>query len=259
MIDIHCHILPEIDDGAKTIEESIMMARIASEEGIKKIISTSHYHPDSKFIMGKELENKVENLNEILRENNIDLEVYIGNELYYTVDLMSRLDELDFYTLNNSKYILIEFSPIKFPDNLTDIIYEFKLKGYIPVLAHIERYDNIIENPNLVYEYINEGALIQVNASSIVGKNGKEIKRLCDILLECDMVHFVGTDAHGSDKRRPLVKDAYYYAEKKIGLRRAKKIFFSNPENMLKNDEIVIIEPKKCKKKRIFSRIFSRF
>lgn len=258
MIDVHCHILPEIDDGSKTIEESINMAKIASEEGIKKIISTSHYHPDSKFIMGKDLGDRLEKFNEILKENNIDLVVYIGNELYYTVDLMSKLDELDFYSLNNSRYVLIEFSPIKFPDNLTDIIYEFKLKGYMPVLAHIERYSSIIENPNLVYDCINEGALIQVNASSIVGKNGKEIKKLCDILLENDMIHFVGTDAHGSDKRRPLIKDAYYYVEKKIGIRRAKKIFYSNPENMLNNDEITINTPEKYRKKGILSRIFNK-
>ena len=259
MIDVHCHILPEIDDGSKTMEESIKMAKIASEEGIKKIISTSHFHPESKFIMGKELENKIENLNYILKENKIDVEVYIGNEIYYTQDLLSKLDELGFYTLNNSRYVLIEFSPIKFPENLADIVYEFKLKGYIPVLAHIERYSDIVKSPNLVYDYINEGALIQVNASSIVGKNGKEVKKLCDILLDCDMIHFVGTDAHGSDKRRPLIKDAYYYTEEKIGVRKAKKIFYSNPQNMINNEGIVIIEPKKYRKKGILGRIFNKY
>ena len=127
MIDLHCHILPEIDDGASNLNEALEMARIAQHEGIKKMVNTSHFHPDFKFKMGKILQEEVNNFNLELKKNNIDIEVLLGNELYYYSDLIENLDDLDFYTINNSKYILIEFSPVNVPKNLSDIIYEIKL------------------------------------------------------------------------------------------------------------------------------------
>ena len=94
----------------------------------------------------------------------------IGNEIYYTKDLIKEIDELDFYTLNNSRYILIELPPTNFPKDLCNIVYELKEKNYIPVFAHVERYREVQENPELIYEVINAGAIIQVNSHSILGK-----------------------------------------------------------------------------------------
>ncbi len=168
MIDIHCHILPGVDDGAVDLEEALEMARIAEKEGIKTIINTSHFHPEFKYIMGDELVDIVDRFNIALKANNINLEVLLGNEIYYTDEIIENLDTLNFYTLNKSKYVLIEFSPMNVPKNLADVVYEVKLKGYTPVLAHVERYNNIIENPNIIYDCIKEGAIIQVNASSIL-------------------------------------------------------------------------------------------
>ncbi|MFR9069953.1 MAG: CpsB/CapC family capsule biosynthesis tyrosine phosphatase, partial [Paraclostridium sp.] len=132
MIDIHCHILPNVDDGSKSLDESIEMAKIAESEGIKKIVNTSHYHPDFKFKKGKELIEILNDFNDTLKTQGIDVEVVLGNELYYTYDLIENFDQLDFYSLNNSKYILIEFSPNNFPNNLVDIVYEIRLRKYIP-------------------------------------------------------------------------------------------------------------------------------
>ena len=133
MIDMHCHILPGVDDGAKDLYEAIEMAKIAEEDGIKKIINTSHFHPEFKFIMGSELIEKVDNFNKILKENNIDIEVLLGNEIYYTDGILEEIEDLNFYTINKSKYLLIEFSPMNVPKNLPDIVYELKIKGYTPI------------------------------------------------------------------------------------------------------------------------------
>ncbi len=152
MIDMHCHILPGIDDGASDLEEALEMARIAESEGIKKIVNTSHFHPEFKYTMGEELVEAINSFNVALKANKIDLEVLIGNEIYYTDEIIEELHNLNFHTLNNSKYLLIEFSPMNVPKNLADVVYEVKLKGYIPVLAHVERYNNIIENPNIIYD-----------------------------------------------------------------------------------------------------------
>lgn len=259
MIDIHCHILPEVDDGSKSLDESIEMAKIAQNEGIKKIINTSHYHFDFKYKKGNELKQICKEFNSTLKENNIDIEVIVGNELYYTEDLIGKLDDLDFFTLNDSRHILIEFSPSNFPKNLADIIYEIKLKKYIPILAHVERYKDIQGNPNLIYDFIKEGALIQINASSILGKNGKEAEMTSEILLNNNMVHFVGTDAHSSTKRRPLLKEAYEYVKSNYGQENAELLFNKNAELVINDKVIDIKEPSKyVEKKGFFSRLFKR-
>ena len=259
MIDLHCHILPGIDDGASDLNEALEMARIAQKEGIKKMVNTSHFHPDFKYKMGKVLEEEVNNFNLELKKNNIDIEVLLGNELYYSSDLIEELEKLDFYTINNSKYILIEFSPMNVPKNLPDVVYEIKLKGYTPILAHVERYSLIIENPNIIYDCINEGAVIQVNASSVLGKHGKEMKRVADILLDNNMVHIIASDAHGSERRRPQLKEAYDFIKNKYSKEIADNLFDNNQSLIISNKDI--IKPKANKyqeRKGLFSKLFKR-
>ncbi|MGL5330736.1 MAG: tyrosine-protein phosphatase [Peptostreptococcaceae bacterium] len=259
MIDMHCHILPGVDDGAENIDESIEMARIAQSEGITKIVCTPHFHPDFEYTMGDVLFDEVQSLNKELRKNNIDVEVYIGNELYYSNEVIEDLKELDFYTLNDSKYLLIEFSPMNLPKNLADVVYEIKLKGYVPVLAHVERYNSVIENPNVIYDCIKEGAIIQVNASSILGKHGKEIKKTTEILLDNNMVHIVASDAHGSERRRPQLKEAYEYVKSNYSKEVANNLFKYNQSLISANEYIIIPIASRYEEKRgFFSKLFKR-
>ena len=252
MIDIHCHIVPNIDDGAKNLDDALEMAKIAYNQGIRKIINTSHYHPNFSYIKGKELLSRVKEFNNILKLNNIDIEVFIGNELYYSEDIIEIIEQKEFYSLNNSRYLLIEFSPLNFPKNILDIIYEIKIRGYIPILAHVERYKKVQENVNLIYECINEGALIQVNSSSIIGKNGNEIKKVSDILLYNNMIHFIATDAHSSTRRRPIIKETYNYVVKKYGEKKAQTLFIQNPSKVINNEEIYIESPIRYEKSKGF-------
>lgn len=259
MIDIHCHIVPSIDDGAKDLEDALEMARIAYSEGVRKIVNTSHYHPSFEYKKGEKLLESVNAFNTVLKLNNIDIEVFIGNEIYYSEDIIEIIEQKEFYTLNNSKYLLIEFPPIRFPKNLVDIIYEIKIRGYVPILAHVERYKEIQENINIIYECINEGALIQVNSSSIIGKNGKEAKKVSETLLDNNMVHFIATDAHSSQKRRPIIKQTYDYVFDKYGENKAKTLFVENPNKVIKDEEIDIEPPIRYKKsKNIFKKIFRK-
>ena len=259
MIDIHCHILPNVDDGSESLEESIEMAKIAESEGITKIVNTSHCHFDFKYKKGNELKLELEKFNQVLKEENINIEVLLGNELYYTSDLIERFDELDFFSMNNSKYILMEFSPINFPKNIEDVIYEIKIRGYIPIIAHAERYKQVQEDVNIVLDCIKEGALIQVNASSILGKNGEKAEDTSKKLLDNNMVHFVATDAHSSNRRRPLIKDSYNYILKNYGKEVAEKLFIENPTSVIENRDISILNPTKYEEKRSFlKRLFRK-
>lgn len=259
MIDIHCHILPNVDDGSESLEESIAMAKIAESEGITKIVNTSHCHFDFKYKKGNELKLELEKFNQALKEENINIEVLLGNELYYTSDLIERFDELDFFSMNNSKYILMEFSPINFPKNIEDVIYEIKIRGYIPIIAHAERYKQVQEDVNIVLDCIKEDALIQVNASSILGKNGEKAEDTSKKLLDNNMVHFVATDAHSSNRRRPLIKDSYNYILKNYGKEVSEKLFIENPTAVIENRDISILNPTKYEEKRSFlKRLFRK-
>lgn len=258
MIDIHCHILPEVDDGSRSLNESIEMAMIAKEQGITKIVNTSHYHPDFRYKKGEELLKELEDFNNVLKENMIDIEVVIGNEIYYTKDLIKEIDELDFYTLNNSRYILIELPPTNFPKDLCNIVYELKEKNYIPVFAHVERYREVQENPELIYEVINAGAIIQVNSHSILGKSGKELQKVCNTLLNRNMFHVVGTDAHSSKRRTPIFLDAYKYVSEKYSKEMADDLFIKNNNAIINNEALNLPKPYKeeQKKKGFLKKLF---
>ena len=145
------------------------------------------------------------------------------------------------------------------PKNLPDVVYEIKLKGYTPILAHVERYSLIMENPNIIYDCINEGAVIQVNASSVLGKHGKEMKRVADILLDNNMVHIIASDAHGSERRRPQLKEAYDFIKNKYSKEIADNLFQNNQSLIISNKDI--IKPKANKyqeRKGLFSKLFKR-
>ena len=258
MIDIHCHILPEVDDGSRSLNESIEMEMIAKEQGITKIVNTSHYHTDFSYKKGEELLKELEDFNNVLKENMIDIEVVIGNEIYYTKDLIKEIDELDFYTLNNSRYILIELPPTNFPKDLCNIVYELKEKNYIPVFAHVERYREVQENPELIYEVINAGAIIQVNSHSILGKSGKELQKVCNTLLNRNMVHVVGTDAHSSKRRTPIFLDAYKYVSEKYSKEMADDLFIKNNNAIINNEALNLPKPYKeeQKKKGFLKKLF---
>jgi len=242
MIDIHSHILPKIDDGSRSLEESLEMARIAVSEGIDTMINTAHYHMEVDYVKGERLCEAASSFNEELGRQGIALRVLVGNELYYSSDLMGRIDELDFYPLAGSRYVLIEFRPDQLPSDMGGIAYEFRLRGYVPIIAHIERYSQVRERPEMVEELIEAGYLIQVNARSIEKAGRDETSRTARELLASCMVHFVATDSHRSDVRTPRIKDAYLEAVDLLGRDMADSIFHENPQRLLENKDIEIFK-----------------
>ena len=263
MIDIHCHIVP-VDDGAKNIQEAIEMARLAEEDGITKIINTSHYNPEFEYIKGKQLIDEIERFNKILKQENVNIEVLAGNEIYYNQSILNNLDNnLDFFTLANSKYVLIEFSPAEFPKNILDIVYEFRIRGYKVILAHIERYQEIQKDKqNLIAQISNEeGVYIQVNASSVLKKGPSGASEVCEKLIKNNQVHLIATDAHGYLTRKPQLKQAYEYIKQNYGHQNAQILFEKNPQNILENKELIKtnIITKQKSKLSIFSKILKKW
>src|SRR6056297_1250057 len=139
MIDIHNHIIWDVDDGAKTIEDSIDMAKIAFEDGIKKIVATPHFMEDLYYTDKDKIVEKIKILNKTLKEQNIDVEILKGNEAFITVDIVEKIEQNKILTINDSKYILVEFTLMNIPQNSEKIINNIMKRGYRPIIAHPER------------------------------------------------------------------------------------------------------------------------
>ena len=254
MIDIHCHILPGIDDGAKTIDASIEMAEIAVQNGVKKIIATPHYIEGVGYTDKEHNQLVLDGLKRELTIRGIELEIFLGNEVYVSTDIVKLLEAGEISTLNNSRYILMELSMLDMPIYLENIIYNLKIKGINTILAHPERYAKVIEDPNIVYQLVNKGVYMQLNLPSLLGFYGEKVKTTAEILLRHNMIHFVGTDIHSPSRRSyqaNLTKDtlSMYVDEATIDV-----LLNKNPQAILDNKEVLIDEPKMYTKKNGLSR-----
>lgn len=258
MIDIHSHILPSVDDGSEDMLMSLDMARMYLENGIKKVIATPHY------IDGKIATSLDENMATLevfkgeLYKEGLDLEVFLGNEVFVSMDIFKGILEEKLCSLNGTRYILIELPMFDVPLYVDNIIYELLLKGYIPIIAHPERNSKIIDNPNILYKYICKGALAQLNLPSLEGKYGGIVKTTAEILLQNNMIHFMGTDAHSNRRRSPNVSIGLEVLSSLISKEDFNKLTYGNAELLLENKFIDIKAPIKYQKNKSFFNLFKR-
>lgn len=260
MIDIHCHILPGVDDGSRRIDESIEMAKIYIENGIEKVIATPHYIEDINPATFEENKIVLENLKKALKDEGLELEIYLGNEIYASPNTLEHIMEKRVATLNGTKYVLVEMPMFDVPMYMENIIYELCIKGYAPIIAHPERNSKIQEDPNILYEFLTRGALAQLNLPSIEGRYGEASKRTGELLLKHNMIHFVGTDAHSPRSRSPRVKKSLGILKDLVDDEIFKNITYVNGEALLENRAISIDEPIKYEEKKgFFSFIKSKF
>lgn len=251
MIDIHSHIIPGIDDGAKNIETTLEMLKAAERDGTKKIIATPHYCIGYGEASIEEIKIKVKNLNDKAKAENIDIEIYSGQEVYFSENMLEDYEEGIIGTLNDSRYMLIEFPVAKFDSNIFDIVYEFQVKGIVPIIAHPERYLPIIEEPVFINKFIEEGYLFQLNSGSIEGKFGKKVKNTSELLMKNGIYSFIGSDAHNEKTRSVGLSEAMKIINQ---LADGKEDFFiSNSEKILDNKKMDFLGNKIKKKKSIFS------
>lgn len=238
MIDIHSHILPNVDDGARCIEESVDMVKIYLDNGIKKVIATPHYIEGYKNNSKEQNMIVLERLREVLYQEGLDIEIYMGNEIYATNEIFKFLEEKNVATLNDSRYILLEFPMFDMPIFVEDLIYKLLLKDYVPIIAHPERNKKIIDDPNILYNLINKGALAQLNLPSLEGRYGDEIKTTVEILLKHNMIHFVGTDAHSKYERSPRVNNSLNILKDLVDDETFEQITCKNPSKVIEDREI---------------------
>ena len=234
MIDIHSHIINEIDDGSKSIEMTINMLKKAEQSGTTDIIATPHFMRGRFEVEYKDVVKKVEELKEIAKENNIDVNIYAGQEVYYSKNILEYYNDKMIGTINNTKYMLIEFPMLDFNiDEVINTIYELQIRGITPIIAHPERYKPFIKKPSMINSLIKEGMLFQLNAGSITGAFGKDVKKTAAKYLENNIYSFIGSDAHRDRGRDTNMTEALKALE---AIQR--RTFDDNGKAMLKNEDI---------------------
>lgn len=243
MIDIHTHILPNIDDGSRSIEETFNLIREAKNVGFEAIVSTSHYMEGYYETNAPEREVWVNAIYENLKTKNVDINLYLGNEIYMSENIIKLLEEGKASTINDTSYVLFELPLNIEPFNLYDIIYEMQQYKIVPILAHPERYSFVQKEPELVYDLIQKGVLMQANYGSVIGQYGEKAKIIVKKLLENNMIHFLGSDVHRQNTIYPKIPQILTELNDLIGEEKLKNLTTINPKLALGNKRIDILEP----------------
>ena len=197
MIDIHSHILPNIDDGSRSLEESIKIIKQAVSNGVTDIIVTPHFILGSSYNKEKKDNKKLlAELKDKVESENIDITLHLGNEIFVDIEMVSLLIKKKIASLNDTRYVLFELPMNNEYKNIRKTLFDLQRAGFVPVIAHPERYKIIKENPKLIEEWIEAGAVFQGNIGSLLGRYGKEAKATLEILLRHEAITFLGSDTH---------------------------------------------------------------
>ncbi|MGM0877136.1 MAG: tyrosine-protein phosphatase [Bacillota bacterium] len=249
MIDIHCHIISGVDDGAKSLEDSINMVKHAVNEGITKIIATPHHKNGKYDNVALDIKNRVDELNRSIKEQNLAIDILPGQEPRIYGDILKDYENGEILTLNQSRYMFVELPSNHVPRYTRKLLFDIQLAGLLPIIVHPERNQEIIENPNILYKLVEQGAATQVTGSSVTGHFGKKIKKFSHQLIESNQAHFIASDAHNLTSRTFRLREAYHVIEKELGVDFV-YLFQENAEQVVEGNTIYKEVPQEIKRKK---------
>lgn len=241
MVDIHAHILPGIDDGAGSWDEALEMAELAVDSGVDTLVCTPHtniasvyenYDDEKMYTLWDTFRRK-------LKEEKIPLKILRGSEVFATLDMQSKIDSGQILPLNESNYYLVEFDFQAEPEYMAEILFGMQRFGKYPVLAHPERYDCVVADPALVYDWMSRGVLCQVNRGSLLGKFGRRVERTAHILLEHNLITCIASDAHSSRVRTTYMRDIYDFLKYDLSGEVADRLLCVHPGKLVRGERIV--------------------
>lgn len=230
--DIHTHILAGVDDGPKEISQMYELTEALYRDGARNICCTPHCHPGYYGKNHEQILYSFYQLKEYIQRNEMDLRIFLGNELHYSQGCLEWIEDGFCRTINATRHVLVDFDHDEEYKNIEFAVRIFLHEGYIPVLAHIERYPCIGGKVRLVEKLHNMGAVLQINAVSILKKHKYPIIRK---LLRYQMADVVASDTHNMETRPPLLKAAYQEILLKFGKEYADQLFRINPDKILRN------------------------
>ncbi|KAA6464930.1 exopolysaccharide biosynthesis protein [Acidobacteria bacterium AB60] len=226
MVEIHYHLLFGVDDGPRTLEDSLALANASAAEGVTHIVATPHSNHEHRFDLAGNRE-KLERLNERLEGR---LTLGLGCDFHLSYENLEDLRrDQSKYTINGKQYLLVEFSDASIPAVTSEILYDLQLNGLLPIITHPERNPILVQNPRRLADWIRGGCLVQVTAASLTGRFGRRAKAMCFDLIQKNWVHFIASDAHSMGGRPPAMREAYQVLEQEFGRDTAERLCERNP------------------------------
>ncbi|MGH9325080.1 MAG: tyrosine-protein phosphatase [Terriglobia bacterium] len=235
MIDIHCHPLPETDDGAQSVEMAVAMLNLAAEDGITHIVATPHCNFRYQF----DAERNREKARELQAAAGGTPEILLGCDFHLSYENIRRLEQDGAsFTVNGTQYLLVEFDDHFIPEQMDHVFYEIQVAGLVPILTHPER--NVVCRRKMenIYNWVVRGCLVQVTAQSLTGGFGSEAQRAARRMLDLNLVHVVASDAHDTVHRPPRLSRAYDKVASTRGRLLATQLFKANPEAIIQGRPI---------------------
>jgi len=241
LVDIHSHILPNIDDGADDWDSSLEMLNNAEAEGIIAIVATPHILHNNDFKMEPKIINTYKELCDRAKYAGLKIKIFLGCEIYAQPDttLKHRIATIN----DNKKYFLIEFPMNSIPMFVPEQFFDFVVNEHIPIVAHPERNIGFQKRPQLVYEYVQRGALMQINEGSLRGRYGEMAKNLAFKMIDNNLAHFVASDGHKPNNRTVTLAESFKIVEDDFGKEIADFLFYRNPIKAIQGEAINILTP----------------
>ncbi len=244
MIDLHCHILPDLDDGPRTWEESLEMARMAVADGIRVIVATPHLFRQ-KTINLHDLNKKeailerIRQFQEKLAEEEIPLEILPGCDCPLSFEALELLASDRVLTINDAKrYLLLEMPDTSLPPATADICFQLQSQGITPIITHPERHFIFYEKPDKLFQFINLGCLVQLTAGSLTGAFGRRVAKVSRHMVKKGMVHLLASDAHSTGGRTPVLSPAVAELTRLVGKDAALAMVTTIPEKIIAGDPV---------------------
>ena len=237
-VDIHCHLLPGIDDGAKDWRDTLAMARMAAADGIRTIITTPHQLGNWSQNRGDDIRHLTAQVQNVLREQKIPITLLAGGDVRIEPDMIDRIRRGEVMTLaDHGRHVLLEL-PHELYVPLEPLLQELRAAGLVGILSHPERNQGILARPDLVEPLVKAGCLMQVTAGSLAGSFGPDIAACAERMVSRGLVHFLATDAHSPRSRRPIMSRAFDRATELVGERLAVEMCATNPAQVAAGEDV---------------------
>lgn len=241
MFDIHCHLLPALDDGPRNLNESLDLAEQAVEDGILKAIVTPHYLEETKnTVFINRFREEFERTREKIQESGSSLLIFPGAELFFysAASLLACIEEPGL-RVHETPFFIVELPMLELPSDLEDALFYSRLEGYSPILAHPERNRQVSQNPEILYPFVENGIYLQLDAGSLTGQFGPQVRMAAKKLLESNLVHFIGSDGHDCRNRPMKLGAAAEILEKWKMAKKIDKLVWENPEALIANGSVL--------------------
>lgn len=244
MIDMHSHILPDLDDGAADWDQALEMARVAAADGITEMVCTPHWAPGKYENDRLAIRERFAEFEARLAAERIPLIVHTGSELRVDTSIPERLRTGELLTLNDGgRYVLLELPDESLPANLDEFFWTLQMAGYSPILSHVERNPYLREHPRLLLSWVEKGILTQITAASLLEEFAEEIREFALLLLEHRLAHMLVTDSHSLRMRKPQLSGARAVIAERFGPEMAARMVLETPRHILRGEAVPIVDP----------------